>query len=82
MERNFSGMDFSEEELVKLNNLLDKEEADLTDQYGDHAGFYYSDDVFNADENIIDVALTWGVTGAFDLSEDCQIDRTTMKWKD
>lgn len=73
-------------DLISICNVLNKLEKDTIRDTGSHyvSGGYATAEIFNFDENIVDVVLKWGVKS--DVTDTCNteiytIDRKTMTLK-
>ena len=76
--------DLTKDEVTKLGALLLIEEQPLQDVYLKLNGGYVRSNVFNYDDEYVDVELTWGkqAGGSDDFvhSETLKINRKTMTW--
>lgn len=72
----------SNHELKKLSIVLDALEIDTRKAYHRINGGFATAELFNYDDNIIDIELKFGTqddTGSYVNSEQFKIDRRTMK---
>jgi hypothetical protein len=72
-------------ELEALNKLIAKEEKLLLLPYKNFSGGFVESNVFDYDDEIIDVELKYGVQSDTDdtvYTETLKINRKTMEWTD
>ncbi len=78
-----NGMDFSKEELEKIEKMLTTEENYAKAPYKWSSGGFAVANVYDADDEFIDVELVFGIQNDVTNethTENLKIDRNTFEW--
>jgi len=82
-ENDYLRDEFTEQEMEKLNKLLDLIEVDAYLPFRQQSGGFSETEVFDYDEDRIDIMLTYGVqdvgSGGQEYTEQLEINRKTME---
>lgn len=66
-------------ELKLLRKVLESIELDVLDSYRNVSGSFAEANMFDYDEEVIDIELKFGIEGDNEYTEQYQVDRGTMK---